>query len=120
MHTYVYKEILINFFPNNKILAKFAVRFVSAAAHEAVVIVSIKSFFPILFVQYFLIAPLLDYVGESKSLVGNIFIWYSLSFGITMLFEVYSLEYFATLNCAPTNVSSYLLPKFYQCDCISY
>lgn len=114
LHQYVYKEVYDNILPHNRKVAKIAVFFVSAAAHEYILTVTLGFFFPLLFVLFFGLGQLF-----TNFKITNWLLWYTISLGTGIVVVGYAMEYHARLNCAQSGnngIIDYFLPRVLTCD----
>lgn len=118
LFTYIYKDTYEYLRPGSKHFARFMVFFISAIFHEFIISFALKSFFPIMFVQFFIFGTLLSLV-RNFNFVGNVFLWYSLQLGISIQLSMYSVESYARINCPyrDESVFNYFTPRFLTCDC---
>lgn len=117
LYTYIYKDFHRIFGPRYRGFSMGLVFLMSAVCHEYILILALKFFYPVLFVMFMGAGFAFIFVkGSSRS--WNVFLWLSLFMGMGLLMCLYSMEFFARLNC-PGNHDSildYLIPRSWTCD----
>lgn len=122
LYTYVYKDMYEHVLPKNKTAAKATVIFISAAVHELILTVSLRMFFPVLFVLFFVFGSLLTTIRTPNNFVWHALFLYSYAFGWSLEMSMYAMEFFVNLNnpVKNTTMMDYLIPRTFTCDnCIS-
>eukprot|EP00794_Sanderia_malayensis_P003358 gene3358-3847_t len=127
LFAYIYKDTLLIFGENKKIIASVFVFIISAIVHEYILILGFGFFFPVLFIMFAGIGFLFSLIGPKKgqshpSSGWNIFMWVSLIFGNGLLMCLYSLEWYASTNCPRdmTKLSEVLIPRSWSGDCVQW
>lgn len=107
LFAYIYVPIANRF--ENRLWASFSVILVSGLAHEYVVSLTIKFFFPVLFFS-FAVNGFIFYLltknlkrKDTNSKVYNMIFWLSIILGWGLLSSAYSIEWYSRTNC-PTQV----------------
>lgn len=87
--------------------------FVSAAAHEYILTVTLGLFFPLLFIMFFGLGQLFTYFK-----ITNWLFWYTVSLGNGIALAGYAMEYHYRLNCGQSGnkTMDYFLPRVLTCD----
>lgn len=115
LYTYIYKDVY-EILSCNKPLATFAVFFVSAIFHEYIVAFTFGFFYPVMFVMFggFGFA----FVFLNKIITSNMLMWLSFSLGNGLLFSLYSMEFYARINCLPRPDYYWdlFLPRSWNCQ----
>lgn len=107
-----------NVFSKNKLVAKLMVFLISAIVHEYILSFMFRYFLPVLFLQFGVFSVALTFINK-ESIFGNIFMWYSIGFGFSMVLTLYNIEYIARLNCPTDNsLTNYFVPRFISCNCV--
>nr|XP_022308707.1 sterol O-acyltransferase 1-like isoform X2 [Crassostrea virginica] len=116
LYTYIYKDVS-RLSPKKRSLAMACVFFISAVAHEYVLIMCFKFFYPVLFVMFMGAGfGFIFFKGVGRG--WNVFLWLMLIMGNGMLMCLYSLEWYARQRC-PENMDNfldYLIPRSWTCD----
>lgn len=117
LHTYVYKDFYDNVFVHNKVASKLMVFLISAIFHEYIITLMLRFFFPVLFLKFSTFGVLLTFISQ-QNVIGNIFMWYSLAMGFSSVLSLYTIEYFARINCPVEGaLIDYFVPRFLSCKC---
>jgi sterol O-acyltransferase len=89
----------------------------SALVHEYIIGIALRFFYPIMFIEFFGFGVLMFFVTGRSGRGWNVFIWFGLLVGTGLMMSLYSLEYFARKNCAPTydNFLDWLIPRSWIC-----
>ncbi|KAF7493436.1 Sterol O-acyltransferase 1 [Sarcoptes scabiei] len=103
----------------NKVTAANFVVFVSAIFHELIITVSLRTFFPALFI-FFATGSYISYIMASrfpKNAIQNILFMLNTIIGWGLLTTLYSLEWYSRINCpAPSSSWIYfVIPRFITC-----
>lgn len=115
LYTYVYKDMYEIVAPRNKILATYAVFFVSSIFHEYILAFVFHFFYPVMLIMFGGLGFVLVFNRRST---GNVFMWTSLCIGNGIMVSFYSIEYYARINCLPYD-DEYLdliLPRSWSCQ----
>ncbi|VDL95152.1 unnamed protein product [Schistocephalus solidus] len=118
LYTYVYRDVYaLCSARRRRFAAQAAVFMLSALVHEYILIVVFRFFYPVLFFIFgiagFGIAHL-----KARSRFWNIGIWVGLFMGMGILMCLYSMEWYARLNCPPSpggRLRDILLPRSWFC-----
>lgn len=118
LYEYVYRDFYTHVFKGSKLGASLVVFIVSAWAHEHVLSYALQIFFPVMFFFFVGVGvPLVLVTRQSPKNVGNIILWFSLTFGNGMMLSLYSMEYYARQNCGKiySNWTDYVTPALWSC-----
>ncbi|KAF5285364.1 hypothetical protein FQR65_LT13254 [Abscondita terminalis] len=117
LYTYVYKDFVEIVCPRKKMLGKVAVFFISSIFHDFATSLAMGFFIPVFFVYFFMCGVLVGFLKIPNTLIGNVFLLYTVGLGTSMMLSVYSLEYYARLNCIKSNltIADYFVPKMFEC-----
>lgn len=117
LYTYIYKDFYEIVIPKRKILAKLMVFFISSVFHDFIISTAVGFFIPVFLVYFFMFGTFVSLVRTPNTLIGNVFLLYSIALGSSMMLATYSMEYFARVNCAKEELSfSYFFtPKMFAC-----
>lgn len=119
LHTFIYRDMYEIVAPGNKVVATCSVFFISALVHEYIIGFMLGYFFPIMLIQFGFFGMTLTFVKiKGKHVIGNTFLWWSLSVGIGMQISLYAMEYYARVNCPRTNEKfiDYFIPRILSCN----
>lgn len=118
LYEYIYKDFYNHIFKGSKGLSSLTVFFISAVFHEYVLGYALQVIFPVIFVFFGIIGVAMIFLTRySSKNLGNILLWFSLIYGNCLMISLYSMEYYARLNC-PKNYNSwkdYLVPHVWSC-----
>jgi len=116
LYTYIYKDIYEILSPRNKTLATFAVFFVSAIFHEYIIAFMFHFFYPVMFILFGGFGFAFIFLG--KIATSNMFMWLSFCLGNGVMFSLYSMEYYARVNCLPhpNYYLDFFLPRSWNCQ----
>lgn len=116
---YVYKDFTTHVWDHSKLPAKIIVFLLSSAAHEYIIVVAYRFFYPVLFVLFqgfgliFTLIPSHNFMKDSR----NISFWWSFITGNGIYFALYSQEYYARQNCIVGNSwIDYVTPVSWYCN----
>lgn len=116
LYTYIYKDMYEIITPRNRSLSMLAVFLASAIFHEYIIAFALRFFYPVMFVLFFGLGCSLTFAGRFAR--SNIFMWTSFCLGNGIMFSIYSIEYYARMNCEP--YSNYyvdlFLPRSWSCQ----
>ncbi|KAK0080137.1 hypothetical protein PV325_000392 [Microctonus aethiopoides] len=118
LYFYIYKDFYENIVPRNKLVAICSVFFISAIFHEYIIGFSLRLFCPIMLLTFGGLGfGLVFLTRRNTSIFGNIFLWFSLITGSGFLICLYSMEYFARINCPKRydNIYDLIIPRFLLC-----
>ncbi|XP_045473594.1 sterol O-acyltransferase 1-like [Harmonia axyridis] len=116
LYEYIYKdcyEIL-----SNKHVAIYVTFFLSSIVHEWIVAYMLGYFLPIMFLLFFGVGTIMNYVKFPRNALFNMFFWFSLALGTGMMMTAYALEFYARMNEVPSSTGSwdFYVPRFLTCD----
>ncbi|KAG7163180.1 Sterol O-acyltransferase 1-like [Homarus americanus] len=89
--------------------------FISSVVHEYILAFAFKFFYPVLLVMFGGFGVAFMFVN-SKARQFNIFLWVTLIFGTGVLMCLYSMEWYARINCPPEGYLDYLVPRSLACE----
>ncbi|XP_025156963.1 sterol O-acyltransferase 1 [Harpegnathos saltator] len=118
LYTYVYKDMYEILSPRNKVLATYAVFFISSIFHEYILAFTFRFFYPVLLIMFGGFGFVLMF---NRYFTGNVFMWTSLCIGKGIAVSMYAMEYYARINCQPYD-DKYLdlvLPRSWFCRPLS-
>ncbi|VDO06353.1 unnamed protein product [Rodentolepis nana] len=115
LYTYIYRDIYALGGRYRRILAQTVVFLLSAVAHEYILSLVFRFFYPVLFIIFggagFAIANI-----RGKSKLWNIGLWAGLLMGMGILMCLYSMEWYARKNCPPAQgVMDIFIPRSWFC-----
>ncbi|XP_063421344.1 sterol O-acyltransferase 1-like isoform X1 [Mytilus trossulus] len=119
LYTYVYKDVCKVIGRGNKPAAMACVFIFSAIFHEYVLVLCFNFFYPVLLFMFggagFGFMFLTD-KGVSRS--WNVFLWVALFTGTGLLMCLYSMEWYARINCPVNtdNIFDKLIPRSWTCN----
>ncbi|CAF0965925.1 unnamed protein product [Adineta steineri] len=119
LYTYVYRDCHKLFGIKYRLVSMYAVIFLSACVHEYIIALAFGYFYPILFIQFAVLGfiSMLILPQRTQNNAFNVFIWASLFVGLGMQMCLYSIEWYARLNC-PRFVNGpldYFIPRSIFC-----
>lgn len=119
LYTYILKDCYEYVWPKNKLFARSMVFLLSAMFHEYILSLTIRSFLPILFVQFFFMSFIFWMFNQKNGTLGNLFTLYTIGFGLTLQIYFYTMETLARENCPLEENTLYniLVPRLLRCDC---
>ncbi|XP_012254315.2 sterol O-acyltransferase 1 [Athalia rosae] len=118
LYSYIYKDMYELVTRGNKIISTLTVFTVSAIFHEYILAFAFRFFYPALFVSFAGVS--LSFVFLSRKIEkagGNVFIWLTLCLGVGVNLSLYSMEFYARINC-PAHPDKYLdliIPRSWTC-----
>ncbi|XP_071534676.1 sterol O-acyltransferase 1 [Panulirus ornatus] len=91
--------------------------FISSVVHEYILAFAFRFFYPVLLIMFGGFGVAFMFVN-SKARQFNIFLWVTLIFGTGILMCLYSMEWYARINCPPVyeGLLDYLLPRSLVCE----
>lgn len=112
LYVYVYRDIYSYVMPGSRLVAKIAVLLLSAAIHELIIYVSLRMFYPVLFLLFFGAGTFLTYVK-----LGDCYCWHALfvflhCHGFALMIILYTMEYMAR-NSISSDSGTLLPTSFY-------
>lgn len=119
LYTYIYKDLYYILGKKNRLICQLAIFLISAAFHEYVITLAFGFFYPVLFLMFGAIGFGCMYIKSDKnSNFWNFFTWVFLQIGLGVLMCLYSIEFYARLNCSQSiesNFLDYILPRSFTC-----
>lgn len=118
LYTYVYRDVY-ELTAGSKTMAKLAVFTLSAIFHELILSVGFRFFYPVLLTMFLGIGMVLTCLRMQRtSTLGNVFVWFSISFGNGLCISLYCMEIFARMNCPvdETDWTEYFVPVSWRCN----
>ncbi|XP_044733743.1 sterol O-acyltransferase 1-like [Chrysoperla carnea] len=121
LYIYIYKD-LYEHCGCSKSFSIFSVFIISAVFHEYIIGMAIEIFYPACFFWFTVVGPFAILISKqlerlNKS-AGNMFLWFCLSFGGSIVFSLYLIEFYARQNCDYQNDSIYgfIIPRSWICN----
>lgn len=108
LYEYVYKDCF-NYVYSNRLFCSFTVITISAVMHEIIIGMSLQLFLPINYICFGIISFILMYI-PLRGRIGNLILWLFILVGMSLQFCLYSMEFFAKVNC-PKSLNSSLVEK---------
>ncbi|KAF4516829.1 hypothetical protein B566_EDAN006223 [Ephemera danica] len=117
LYTYIYKDFSEVLMPKNRVMPKLMVFAVSALFHEFVLTFAFRYFYPVLLLMLNL-KMALSFVRGKSDAGGNVFMWLSLSMGTGLFLSLFSMEWYARINCPPSHDSllDFVIPRSWTCQ----
>ncbi|KAF5306329.1 hypothetical protein FQA39_LY09027 [Lamprigera yunnana] len=117
LYTYIYKDCYEILMPKRRNVGKLIVFFISSFMHDVLFSSAVGFFLPIFIVYFFICGNFITHVKFSRKSFGNVFLFFTLGLGSSMIITLYILEYYARLRCdnEPATVTSYFTPKLLSC-----
>uniref|UniRef100_A0A914ZE68 O-acyltransferase n=1 Tax=Panagrolaimus superbus TaxID=310955 RepID=A0A914ZE68_9BILA len=121
LYAYVYKDLALLIGGKKGLkLAQVAVFFLSAFFHEYWFGVSLKIFYPIMFVLYFIFGGIFFFVSRLITVpyAWNISLWFNLLIGTGMFVSCYSTEWYARQRCDSYFNNQFIdliIPRLWNC-----
>ncbi|XP_076042445.1 sterol O-acyltransferase 1 isoform X2 [Oratosquilla oratoria] len=122
LYEYVYKEVAewqdlqSNSCSRGRWLPMMVVFFISSIVHEYILALAFRFFYPVLLVMFGGFGVGFMFVN-SKERKFNVFLWVTLFLGTGLLMCLYSIEWYARINCPPVYDSflDYIVPRSWTC-----
>ncbi|XP_066995811.2 sterol O-acyltransferase 1 [Anabrus simplex] len=116
LYTYIYKDCFLLF--GGRMLSTIVVFLVSALVHEYILMFAFKFCYPVLFFAFGVFSASLVFLTKDSSKGGNLFMWLTLCTGTGLLTSLYSMEWYARINCPRTIESSwdFFIPQSWFCN----
>ncbi|XP_045118480.1 sterol O-acyltransferase 1-like isoform X2 [Portunus trituberculatus] len=91
--------------------------FISSVVHEYILSFAFRFFYPVLLIMFGGFGVAFMFVN-SKARQFNIFLWVTLIFGTGIIMCLYSMEWYARINCPPTfdGFLDYAVPRSLNCE----
>ncbi|KHN70932.1 Sterol O-acyltransferase 1 [Toxocara canis] len=121
LYAYVYRDIALLIGGKKGLkVSQTAVFFLSAAFHEYWFGTSLRFFYPVMFVLYFIFGGIFYWVSMfiKSAQAWNVIMYANLLIGTGMFVSFYSQEWYARQRCLPTSTNSYVdffLPRHWFC-----
>ncbi|XP_045581524.1 sterol O-acyltransferase 1 isoform X2 [Procambarus clarkii] len=123
LYEYVYRDIVALQRKHGEGCARLrcfpmlVVFFISSVVHEYILAFAFRFFFPVLLIMFGGFGVAFMFVN-SKARQFNIFLWVTLIFGTGILMCLYSMEWYARINCPPVyeGFLDYLVPRSLACE----
>lgn len=118
LHQFVYKDCYEHVFKRSKTASAFVTLTVSAIAHEILMSLFLRFFYPVLFIFFGVFGVVLMFINTGKLRNwGNIIFWFGLSFGTGIVFSLYMVEWYARKNCGVGDSwEDYFIPVSWTCN----
>ncbi|KAG7188913.1 hypothetical protein KM043_008515 [Ampulex compressa] len=115
LYTYVYKDVYEVVTSRNKVLSTCFVFCLSAIFHEYILALTFRFFYPVMLFMFGVIG--LSMVFVTKKVNSNVLVWLSLCTGTGIMISLYSIEYYARINCPLyfNNRWDFYLPRSWFC-----
>lgn len=123
LYEYVYRDI-VNWQRRQgegcirlRCLPMLVVFFISSVVHEYILAFAFRFFYPVLLVMFGGFGVAFMFVN-TKARKFNIFLWVTLILGTGILMCLYSMEWYARINCPPTydGFLDYVVPRSLNCE----
>ncbi|CAB3376613.1 Hypothetical predicted protein [Cloeon dipterum] len=117
LYTYVYKDFSENVMPNDRVMPKLMVFAISALFHEYILTFTFRYFYPVMLFMFGGAGVALTFV-QRKGAGGNIFMWLSLCMGTGLFLSLYTMEWYARINC-PKELGYWadlIVPRSWTCN----
>ena len=119
LYTYIYKDLYYMLGKKNRLICQLVIFLISAAFHEYLITLAFGFFYPVLFVMFGACGFGCMFIRSDKnSNFWNFFTWIFLQIGLGILMCLYSIEFYARLNCAQSiesNFLDFILPRSFTC-----
>lgn len=114
LYTYVYKDMYEIVVPRNKVLATYAVFFMSSVFHEYILALTFRFFYPVLLILF---GGIGFAVAFAKKGAHNVLMWLSFFIGMGFLVSMYTHECYARINCPPYHDKflDFFIPRGWTC-----
>lgn len=116
LYNYVYKDMYENITKHRRGLSQFTVFMVSALFHELGMAVSLRFFYPVMFLEFGIFGfalMSLTRTGLPNSIMLLGWLW-----GHSMMWNLYGIEIYARHHCAPHEnpLTDFFLPRSWGCQ----
>ncbi|XP_070566713.1 sterol O-acyltransferase 1-like isoform X3 [Ptychodera flava] len=118
LYTYVYRDCLRGLGYSRRALAMLSTFLFSAVAHEYILIIAFRFFYPVLFLMFAGIGFSFIFITDKGVARGwNVFMWVSLFIGNGLLMCLYSQEWYARINCPQesSDLMDMFTPRSWTC-----
>ncbi|EFX89584.1 hypothetical protein DAPPUDRAFT_40502 [Daphnia pulex] len=114
LYTYVYKDVYELFGRRNRLIPTLVVFLISSIVHEYIISFTFHCFYPVLLLMF---GVLFSFVTNVDPRLGNIFMWLTLFIGTGLCMSLYSMEWYARINCQPSfdGFLEILIPRSWTC-----
>ncbi|KAJ3656573.1 hypothetical protein Zmor_015642 [Zophobas morio] len=122
LYMFIFRDVYEKFVLKNETAAKFTVFVVSAVVHEWVLFNIFRFFLPVHLVLFLLTGAVFAVMNLLDVRWGNLLVLYSLALGFCIQVHLFTIEFFARLNCPVSeNVTGleFYVPRFITCNCIN-
>lgn len=118
LYAYIYKDCYEHVFKKSKVLSMLAVFTVSSFVHEYIIAFAFRFFYPVMLVLFQGMGVVVMFItNKEKKSIGNIFMWFSLILGNSLMLCLYNMEYNARRNCpVGDSVIDYFIPVSWHCN----
>ncbi|XP_033220386.1 sterol O-acyltransferase 1 [Belonocnema kinseyi] len=118
LYAYIYKDMYEIITRKNKFLSTLTVFLVSAGFHEYILAFAFRFFYPVMLVMFGGFGMMFVFITRKNTKSnGNIFLWLTLCSGSGIMLSLYSMEFYARINCAPYDdkILDLFLPRSWFC-----
>ncbi|KAK4016668.1 hypothetical protein OUZ56_031631 [Daphnia magna] len=117
LYTYVYKDLYEVFGRRNRVIPTLVVFLISSIVHEYIITFTFHCFYPVLLLMFGGFGMLFSFVTNVDPRLGNIFMWLTLFIGTGLCMSLYSMEWYARVNCPPSfeGFMEILIPRSWTC-----
>ncbi|OUC43534.1 MBOAT family protein [Trichinella nativa] len=121
LYTYVYQDMQPLFGDSYRTAAMTVVFLLSAVVHEYIITLTLRFFYPVLFIQFFLCAGpigIMRLMRSTNTRAWNVCLWFLIMLGNGILMCTYSCEWYARSNCPPVynNFLDLIIPRSWTCQ----
>ncbi|CAK9299383.1 unnamed protein product [Gordionus sp. m RMFG-2023] len=121
LYIYVYRDLRMFWGKGlSRPLAMLAVFQISALAHELVIAVAFRFFYPVLLVMFGIIGFAAMFISNKRSFrASNILLWVMMFMGNGLLMTLYSMEWYARRNCRKhleSKFADFFVPRSWYCQ----
>ncbi|KRX42875.1 Sterol O-acyltransferase 1 [Trichinella murrelli] len=119
LYTYVYQDMQPLFGDSYRTAAMTVVFLLSAVVHEYIITLTLRFFYPVLFIQFFLCAGpigIMRLMRSTNTRAWNVCLWFLIMLGNGILMCTYSCEWYARSNCPPNNFLDLIIPRSWTCQ----
>ncbi|KAL1236428.1 Sterol O-acyltransferase [Trichinella spiralis] len=121
LYAYVYQDMQPLFGDSYRTAAMTVVFLLSAVVHEYIITLTLRFFYPVLFIQFFLCAGpigIMRLMRSTNTRAWNVCLWFLIMLGNGILMCTYSCEWYARSNCPPVynNFLDLIIPRSWTCQ----
>lgn len=122
LYTYIFKDCCLLFKSKGHLVPKLLVFIVSALVHEYILMFVFRFFYPMLFLAFGIFSASLVFLLSDTSKGGNLFMWLTLCTGTGILTSMYSLEWYARINCPRVidGAWDFFIPRSWFCNAVEH